>query len=238
MGHCCQPLLSRATGTYSKARLSAVQCYVSRRTPCRATWKTWIRSVWTLRRVVAAAQVLLGFSLQVKEEMHEQKPDAHRKASEVNSSVQGHASSRTPHKATWKACEFCCFSPRAREETHRREPDEHRKASEAPSSTWTSRRTSTTTQTAWTSRARKFAQPVPAPSLMNRCQMDVTARDGTQVPMKKTARDGTPGLVKKTARGGTPGPMEEGAVPTAGKVVVRLFKQREILAITRDGREK
>ena len=68
--------------------------------------------------------------------------------------MQCHASRRTPYKATWNARELFCFSPRGREEMHRREPDAHRKASEAPSSTWTSRSTSTTAQTAVTSRGK------------------------------------------------------------------------------------
>ena len=66
------PLLSRATGRYNGARLSAIQYYVRRR----------------VRVVVAAVHVLLSFPPQVREEMHEQKPDAYRKASEENSSVQ------------------------------------------------------------------------------------------------------------------------------------------------------
>ena len=115
-----------------------------------------------------------------------------------------------PHEV---ARENFCFSPRAREEMHRRELNVHKKASEAPSSTWTSRRTSTTTQTAWTSRARKLAQPVPAPSqgatrwfdeqVSNGREERKTARSGTQVPTKKNSQ-GPPGPVKKNSQGWDP----------------------------------
>ena len=56
-----QPLPSRATETYNRAWVTAMQSQVSLRTPYRATWKAGTERYVTLRRILAAAHELTSF---------------------------------------------------------------------------------------------------------------------------------------------------------------------------------